>query len=70
MSLAEGLLLHHADSLFDIRGVFVGRSDIDVGAPGYPFDHWFKWRKLSIRMDCCDPKSMADVESEQLFGSL
>ena len=68
--LAVGLLLHHADYPFNIRGVFVGSSDIDVSPPGHPFDHWFKWRKFAIRMDCCDPKSVVDVESEQFFESL
>ena len=68
--LAAGLLLHHADSLFNIRCVFVGSSEIDVGFPGHPFDHWFKWRKFSIRMDCCDQKYVTDVEYEQFFEIL
>ena len=69
MYLAACSLLHHADSPLDIRGVFVGSSDIEVGTPGHPFDHWFKWRKISIRMYCCDPKSVTDVEYEQFFES-
>ena len=65
--LEAGSLLHHVHYPFDIRGVFFVISDIGVGAPGHPFDHWFKWRKFVIIMDCCDPKSVADVESEHLF---
>ena len=70
VSLASGLLLHHAYSPLHIRGVFVGSSDIDVGSPIHPLDHWFKWRKFAIIMDCCNPKYVADVESEQFFESL
>ena len=70
MALTAGSLLHHADSPFDIRGVFVESSIIDVGAPGHPFGHLFKRYKFAISMDCLDPKSVADVESEQFFESL
>ena len=52
VSLEEGSLLHHADSLLYIRGVSVGSSKIDVGAPGHTFDHLFKWCKFAISMDC------------------
>ena len=68
--LAAGSLLHQADSLFDIRGVVVGSSEIYVAPPGHPFNYWFKWHKFAIRMDCYDPKSMADVESAHLFEIL
>ena len=68
--MTASLIFQHADSLFGIRGIFVDSSDIDVRAPGHPFDHWFKWRKFSIRMDCCDPKSVANVESKKFFERL
>ena len=70
MLLAAGLLLHHSDSPFDIRGVFFGSSYIDIGTSGHILDHWFKWRKFATRMDCCDPKFVGDVESEHFFESL
>ena len=47
MLLTAGSLLHRADSPFGIRGMFVGSSNIDVGAPGHHFDHLFKWCKFA-----------------------
>ena len=42
VSLAVGLLLHQVDYPFDIRGMFVDSSEIEVGSPRHLFDHWFK----------------------------
>ena len=68
--LTAGSLLQNLDSPLYIRGMLVGSSNIDVGAPRNPFDHLFKWYKFAISMDYLDPKSVADVESEQFFEIL